>query len=202
MRKIQSGFTLIEMLVALVIFALMSVMAYRGLTTVLESRDHLAQENRKWREVALLFARLEQDFAVLAIRPVRDTNGLRAEPFVAKPEMRGEYDAMLMFTRMGLSGYASSLAGPQRFGYRLRGDVIEQLIWPALDAAPRAIPAVNILLERVAAAEFRYLDSDEKWLLRWPLPGRNIVFPAAVEVTIELQSGERVTRLFALPILQ
>ena len=202
MRKIQSGFTLIEMLVALVIFALMSVMAYRGLTTVLESRDHLAQENRKWREVALLFARLEQDFAVLAKRPVRDANDLRAEPFVAKPEILGEDDAMLMFTRMGLSGQASPLAGPQRFGYRLRGNAIEQLVWPAPDAAPRTIPSVNTLLERVAAAEFRYFDREGKWQVRWPLPGGNMVYPAAVEVAIELQSGERVTRLFALPVLQ
>lgn len=197
-----SGFTLLEILVALIIFGLMSVMAYRGLSSVLQSRDHLAQENRKWRAVAMLFARIEQDLNQLAKRPVRDANDLNAAPFMAQVPVRGEHEAMLTFTRMGYPEQTSALAGPLRSGYRLRGEVVEQLFWPAPDAAPRALPAANVLLDKVAALEFQYLDRAGAWHTQWPQAGINNVFPAAVQVVLELKTKERIVRLFALPQLQ
>jgi len=197
--KNSHGFTLLEILVALIIFGLMSVMAYRGLTSVLQSRDHLAQENRKWRAVAMLFARIEQDLNQLANRPVRDSNDLNAAPFGAQAVLRGEHEAMLSFTRMGYADQAGALAGPLRSGYRLRGETVEQLLWPAPDAAPRAVPAVNGLLDNVSVLEFQYLDASGAWHTQWPLAGSNNVFPAALQVVLGLKSGERIVRLFALP---
>ena len=167
----------------------------------MQSRDHLAQENRKWRAVAMLFARLEQDLALLAKRPVRDANDLSVAPFVGKPVVQGEHDALLMFTRMGLPEQASALSGPLRFGYRLRGAVVEQLLWPALDVAPQTVPTAHALLENVASMEFSYLDRAGLWHTRWPLPSADMAFPSAVQVVIELKSRERITRLFALPVL-
>jgi len=200
--KKSHGFTLLEILVALIIFGLMSVLAYRGLTSVLQSRDHLAQENRKWRGVSMLFARIEQDLNQLANRPVRDANNLIAAPFVAQPQVRSEQEAMLAFTRMGYPEQASALAGPVRTGYRLRGDIVEQLLWPAPDAAPRAVPAANGLLDQVVVLEFQYLDASGAWHAQWPLPNNKDVFPAALQVVLGLKSGERVVRMFALPGLQ
>ena len=197
--KSASGFTLLELLVALIIFALISVITYRGLTSVLQTRSHLAQENRKWRAVAMLFARIEQDLSQLTKRPVRDAQNLQAAPFVAQPNTQ---DTQLMFTRMGFPEQANALAGPLRCGYRLRGAVVEQIIWPAPDAAPRAEPTINRLLENVAALEFQYLDKSGAGYTLWPAPGTNETFPAAVQVNLELKSKELITRLFALPVLQ
>ncbi len=197
-----AGFTLLEILVALIIFSLMSVMAYRGLTTVLQTRAHLAQENQKWRAVTMLFARMEKDLSMLAKRPIRDPGDLSAAALTGKTSAVGEQDALLMFTRMGLPEQANALAGPLRFGYRLRNDNVEQLIWPALDAAPRSAPSVNVLLEQVTSLELHYLDRLGAWHATWPLVGNSQDLPSAVQVTLELKSKERITRLFALPVLQ
>lgn len=196
------GFTLLEILVALIIFGLMSVISFRGLSTVAQSRAHLAQENRKWSEVALLFARLEQDLSMLANRPVRDAANLNAAPLVAKSILQSASDTQLSFTRMGLPDQDNALAAPTRCGYRLQGERVEQLIWPATDAAPRTMPTVNLLMENVTAVEFTYLDSTGTWHSRWPLPDSDRVFPEAVQVVLDLKSGERITRLFALPVFQ
>ena len=48
------GFTLVELLVALAIFAIVSGFAYRSLNMMLESREALQKESRKWRDVALV----------------------------------------------------------------------------------------------------------------------------------------------------
>ena len=201
-KTASSGFTLLEVLVALIIFSLMAVMAYRGLTSVLQSRAHLAQENQKWRDVAMLFARMEKDLSMLAKRPIRDSSDLSAAPLVGKTTAQGEQDALLMFTRMGIPDQANTLAGPLRFGYRLRSETVEQLIWPVLDAAPRTLPSVNVLLEQVTGFEMHYLDGTGVWHATWPLAGTSNALPTAVQVTLELKSKERVTRLFALPDLQ
>ena len=202
LKQASSGFTLLEILVALIIFSLMSVMAYRGLTSVLQSRAHLAQENHKWRNVAMMFARLEKDFAQLAPRPIRDSSDLTAAPFVGKTNLQSDQDAQILFTRMGLPDQPNLLAGPLRFGYRLRENRIEQLVWPVLDAAPRSVPSVNILLEHVASIEILYLDQSGDWRSNWPLTTASSAFPSAVQVTLTLTSKERITRLFALPVLQ
>lgn len=201
-RPTARGFTLLEILVALVIFSLMSLLAYRGLNTVLQTRAHLTQDNQKWRDVAMLFARLEKDFAMLAPRPIRDQNNLRAAPLLGKASLQNDQDAHLQLTRMGIPEQADSLAGPLRFAYRLRESRIEQLVWPVLDAAPRSSPSVNPLLTQVAKLDIQYLDRTGQWHDHWPLNESSNAFPSAVQISIELNTQERVTRLFALPALQ
>ena len=75
------GFTLIELLVALAIFAVMSGFAYRGLTAMLESREALAKESRKWRDVSLFVGRVERDLA--ALLPERRATSASGTPLAA-----------------------------------------------------------------------------------------------------------------------
>lgn len=194
----QRGFTLVEMLVALTIFALMSVLAYRGLTAVLQTREHLTEDNRRWRDIALTLAQLEQDMSMAVDRPVRDSGDRPLPALVGNPQALGANDAQLSFSRMGMAWQTGVLADVQRHGYRLNNGTLEQLVWPVLDRAPLTEPAVHALLERVNRFELRYLDGSGNWQPRWPLPGV-AALPAALEVVLELDGGVAVTRVFALP---
>lgn len=195
----QRGFTLVEMLVALTIFALMSVLAYRGLSSVLQTREHLTEDNRRWRDIALTLAQLEQDLNQVVNRPVRDSGDLSLPAMVGNPQALGANEAQLSFSRMGLAWQTGVLADVQRHGYRLNNGTLEQLVWPVLDQAPRSEPAVYPLLERVNRFELRYLDGSGNWQPSWPLPGVAAILPAALEVVVELDNGARLTRVFALP---
>jgi general secretion pathway protein J len=195
----QRGFTLVEMLVALTIFALMSVLAYRGLNAVLETRAHLTEDNRRWRDIALTLAQLEQDLGMVVDRPVRDSGGLVQPALVGDPHAIGATAAQLSLSRMGMGWQTGVPADVQRHGYRLNNGTLEQLVWPVLDQAPHSMPEVHQLLERVKRFELRYLDGNGSWQPRWPLPGVAATLPAAVEVVVELEQGGSVTRVFALP---
>lgn len=193
------GFTLVEMLVALTIFALMSVLAYRGLDAVLETRAHLADDNRRWRDIALTLAQLEQDLGMAVNRPVRDAGGIELPALVGDSQPVGTEAVQLGVSRMGAAWQPGVPADVQRRGYRLKGGTLEQLAWPVLDRAPHTVPEVHALLDGVRRFELRYLDRSGNWQPRWPLAGVAMPLPAAVEVVIELDRGGSVTRVFALP---
>ena len=193
-----AGFTLVELLVAVTIFGVLSGIAYRSLAVVLDSRGRIEQENRKWRGLAMLFARLEQDVAAVAPRPIRDAGDLVGPAFVGAAAARLN-DGAIVLTRTALAAEPGAAEPPRRLGYRLRGGVVELLTWNALDQAPRSEPAVAAVLRDVTAFDLRYLDRRGQWHASWPPPGiaaAQTAIPAAVEVAVTLASGERVTRLF------
>ena len=198
MKKIPSGFTLLELVVALAIFALISVFAYRALDLVLETRIKVTAEGKKWRDITLLFTRMEQDMSRLANRPVRDSRDLLSPALIGEPVPVGEDDAQLAFTRMGLEGQSGVLGDVQRLGYRLKNGKVEMLVWPVLDQAPRTRPEAETLVSGVKGMEIRYLGAEGTWWTRWPKPGAPGELPRALEITLELPSGERMSRLFAL----
>ena len=191
------GFTLIEVLVAIAIFAIMSVVAYRGLNGILQARERVTLESRKWREIALFFTRVEGDLTAVIDRPVRDSGDLLLPPFVGKERTVSQDDAQMEFTRTGLPGQSGKLADLQRFGYRLRDGAIEQIVWTVLDRAPRSHPESFVILQEVAELRLRYLDGKNVWQNIWPAP-EQAGLPHAVEMTIVLKSGEKVTRVYAL----
>jgi general secretion pathway protein J len=196
--KRWQGLTLVELLVAVAIFGILSAMAYRALTVVLESRDRIELETRKWRGLSLFFTRIEQDVAAIAPRPIRDARGALSPAVVGNPTNTANGDAALILTRTGFAMEPGEVAPPRRLGYRLRAGVVELLSWSGLDQGPQAAPRINALLPEINALDIRYLDRRGQWSLNWPqadVPASATAIPAAIEVSLTLVSGQRITRL-------
>lgn len=192
--KRARGFTLLEVLVAVAIFAILGLAAYSGLDAVLKARARLDAENQQWRGVALFWVRLGRDLTAFVERPAR-VRGSAAQPsFLGESQAVGEFAAHLELTRLGTA--EAGRAPPERVAYRLREGKVEWLRWPVLDSGPRAEPDVAVLLDEVAALEFRYRDGAGVWSDRWP-PQVGAGHPAAVKATLTLKSGETLTRIFA-----
>ena len=196
----NSGFTLVELLVALMIFAIMSAFAYRGLTAMLDSRAALQAESRKWRDVALFVGRLERDLGAALPRRSLGASGTPLAP-VSSAFEAGAASQGLALTRSGSPLMENALAAPQRIAYRLRDGRVERLAWAGADAAPRDEPEGVAILAPVGALDFRFLDPRSlEWRGGWGLPGNAAEpWPAAVEMSLTLASGERIVRLFDLP---
>jgi general secretion pathway protein J len=164
---------------------------------VLDARARIVEDNRRWREVALAFAMVERDVAAAADRKARSRDDLELLPFVGDI---GEME----FSRMG-----DGKTPARRVDYRLNAGTLEMLVYPSIDAAPRDNASTFTLLRGVQSMTARFLDAKGQWQGRWPDPNSNSnvaaaaakkdPLPRAVALTLTLDTGEDMTRVFALP---
>ena len=182
---------------ALAIFALISGFAYRGLTAMLDSREALQKDARKWRDTALFVGRVERDLGAVLARASKGSSGTPLPPVASSLDTPSQGDG-LMLTRSGSPLQENMLAAPQRIAYRLAGTQVQRLSWSGVDAAPRDEPAAVPVLAGVRALDFRFLDPTGEWRTTWGLPGSAQPVPNAVEMRLELASGERIVRLVDL----
>ena len=198
-----SGFTLLEILVAVGIFALFSAMAYGSLIRILDTRDRLEKERDFWHGVTLSLMQIEEDLAQARPRSVRNSLGLQPVPeFLGQPvDSRALGEASVEFTRGGRVVFGDSVRSDlQRIGYRLREQTLERLVWPALDRAPDSKPRELPLLEHVQEMRVRFYAPAGGWVDYWPAPGQSQPapdpLPAAVEMTLKIEGRGEIVRIF------
>ncbi len=190
------GFTLLEMVIAIAIFAVIGAISYGTLDNFLSLREALAARNEQNTRLARAIGHFERDVRFMASRPVRDGLGENV-PALAVHDERRETEGLLM----ELTALAPSLAGnawhrPQRVGWVLRDGVLIRQVWPVLDRDLDSAPHEAALADRVAVAEIRFYGRDEDGGIdrraEWDDPFR---LPEAVELTLTLDDGATYRRL-------
>jgi general secretion pathway protein J len=190
----RGGFTLIEIMIALAILAVIATLGYRALSSLTESETRLAAEGSRWRNLDALFARLEADARAAVPREVRTGTG--TEPaWIGSLDTAG--DAELRFSRAGPEFALEPGSGGQRIGYRLRNGAVEVLYWPYLDQPASVSPKAYALVGDVTRFSVAYLDVRGTWRDRWPASGEPAV-PRAIRVALTLSGGETIERWLAL----
>ena len=203
-RARASGFTLLEVLVAVGIFALFSAMAYGSLLRILDTRDRLETERDYWRTLSLSLMQVEDDLAQARPRTVRGIDGLVRPAFLGQPvDSRALGEPSMEFTRGGQivlgDGARSDM---QRVGYRLRDGTLSRLVWPALDQPVVSEPRAAPLLEHVEELRVRFYAQPGGWVNSWPattqtgVPIPNNALPAAIELILKIEGRGEIVRVF------
>jgi general secretion pathway protein J len=189
----SSGFTLIEILTALLILSILALMSYRALGSVLDTRVYVEAETDKWRRVAVFFTRFERDVQLAAPRPGRDRQGGLASWSGSSETASG---GRVEFSRLAAAPNGD-IARRVAYALNARGE-IELWLWPALDVSSDAVAARYPVLSGVSRFELQYLTSGLKWVASWPTAPYEPPLPRAVQARIVLASGEEIVRVFAL----
>ena len=199
MSGAATGFTLLGLLVAMAIFALLSVMAYSGLGAMVDTKEHVEREAERLSEVQRALAFLARDLQQAAGRPVRDEYG-EALPAMAW-ELNGP--SQLEFSRGGWRNPAGRPRSDlQRLSYELVETRLERCSWPVLDRAPRSECFRRVLLQEVEGFSVEFLDRAGQWQAQWPpepagdaAPATGRELPAALRFTLDLKDWGRIQRL-------
>jgi len=184
----RDGFTLVEMLIALSIFGMLTAAGVALLSVTArtqETSDRLLAELGEIRRVgALLTADLAQ--AVPRIR-----RGADGRPRRAFAGGAGGSPLLVAFVRRGWdAGEGDAL---QRVGYRLRGRVLERLAFARVDGGGDGLAVA--LVDGVRALRLRYRDEDGAWSDSWE-PTDAAELPHAVELVTETDAHGMIRQLF------
>lgn len=197
------GFTLLELLVALSIFAVMAAMAYGGLSSVIEARSQVDAALERGQRLQQAVFRLQSDLGQTATRGIRDQFGDPRPALAATPETG------LVFTRHGWRNPLNEARSHmQRVQYRLDGE--NRLVrnhWRVLDRAQDSAPVETVLLEDIEHLEWRFLDPAREWQDRWPPltadapppDRRDARLPRAVELRLTTEDRGEMRLLFSIP---
>ena len=182
------GFTLVELLIALSIFALLSIAGVSLLSFSIDARQATEQRLGALAGIVRTRSLLTADLAQAAPRLWRDENGLRHPAFAA-----GSGEPALELVRRGWTNDGGTpRASLQRVAYRLSDDRLERVSVPMVDGAAANPPAV--LLTGVTALRLRFHAGGE-WRDAWQ-PLAADALPDAVELTIASAQMPELRQVF------
>ena len=188
------GFTLIEVLIAVAIVALLSLLGYRALSALSDSEEKLSAEATRWRTLDLFFSRLEGDLRQAIPRSARLADA-REPAWIGATDAAG--NGLVAFSRAGPEFALEPSSAGARLAYRFRDGAVEVLYWASYDR-PRGIePTGYPLLTGVASFRLAYLAKNGSWLETWPHAGESDL-PRAIKVDLTLASGETIERWLTL----
>jgi len=225
MKLSMRGFTLLELLVALLIAAAISVMAYRALDTAILANEKVTRVTAEVDGVDRVWQYMSNDFLFAVSRTWRNDFNEPRSPLVGVfgdrlsqsdivvadeqnyllQVIRSDRDNLLDKTRSNLFMVGYRLAQTQDSEYKS----LWRDSWSPIDSAGEPKIQQRLLIENIERVEFRYLarsassTQDSQWITGWPAQDNNFqsavaVLPAAVEVSIEIPAMGKVLRLFEL----
>jgi general secretion pathway protein J len=185
----HQGFTLLELLIAMVIFSFMSLMAYGALANIFKSNEVITEQEVNLKKLQRSMMFIERDFRQLVMRPRRSGYGQSSPAVDAGLDSEG----IIEFTRAGNSNPTGLVRSSlQRIRYDLQDKTLSRLSWNLVDHMD-AEPVTMLLLEDVESVAFEFLDNKKTWQENW---GSSAVNPKAVKLTIEHKAWGKIVRLF------
>lgn len=189
------GFTLIEIMVALLIFAVIGMISSQLLSQVIDSHEHLSERGQRTSDVHRAMQAMQRDILQLANRPIRDEYGDMRPPILIGAE------GAMEFSR---SGWRNPLGLPraevQRVSYLVQDNKLMRAYWPVLDRAQDTEPAYQTLLEDVERVEFFAIDTAANEHLFWPALGASPdIGLAGIIVRMEVPPFGVIERVWEVP---
>ena len=196
--RIQQGFTLLEVIVALGILGFVVLATHQIFNSIRQAKTGSEEVIAELDSLNTTFRLMDQDFNQMTKRETRNEAGDFTPSYIlhGRYNLDSQYDG-IAFVRDGWTNPISLLPRSelQAVGYRVVDDKLERLYRVYVDQLDGTEPRSQVLLENIEDLTFEFLDDKQKWQENW----EKKALPLAVSVTIKLQEMEPIKRLFLTP---
>lgn len=200
MRNTVKGFTLVEMLVAVFLLAVIGSAGFTMLFQMNITREVVFKQADRLAELQRTFYWMTEDFSQVADRTVRSAVDERLPALLFS--LQGS--SIIEMSRAGWTNPARTVSPArsdmQRVSYGLDDNKLVRSYQYHLDTIDEGPTKRRQLLDKVEDLSLRFLDREGGWHDSWPpLNLEDPGMPAAVEVRFILEDLGPINRLFALP---
>lgn len=190
----ERGFTLMEILIALFIFTLISMIMVTSLHSVISAQSGTEATAERVRKLQTALLIMSRDIEQTINRPIMNTVGKEEAAFVGTARD-------MFFTHAGLANPSSALmqSSLQRTHYTWHDDALWRGAWRALDQAPQSQEHARQLLDHVTEARFQYLDHAGHFHEAWPVEDKKAEkLPLAVRVEFTISQWGKISQLYVI----
>ncbi|OLF54032.1 type II secretion system protein GspJ [Pseudomonas chlororaphis] len=188
----QGGFTLIEVMVAILLMAVVSVIAWRGLDSVSRADSHLQASSEQTEALLRTLHQLERDVALRASVELKEPAlpgadaGAEAAAVPAALTVRSADGGTFRLDVIRSAAIPGD--GLQRVRWWLKGDTLYRAAAAARDRYPLPAPNNGVaVLEHVSALQVRVWDRDKGWR---QLSGNRKENPPGLEIRLVRQTPQ------------
>jgi general secretion pathway protein J len=195
MRNNNQGFTLLEVLIALFIFTIVSIIMVSGLRTVLNSQAVTTIQADKLANLQLTLLLLSRDIEQAINRPVTNAKGNIDPGLIGTP-------TSLAFTHAGMVNPKGQLQRStlQRTQYVFEKNNLIRNTWQVLDQSAKTLPSVRIMLDNLTNLRFEYLNPQGKFTNNLPEGGiSQTALPSGIRVHLTIKNWGTITQFYLLP---
>ncbi|MEZ5540065.1 MAG: type II secretion system minor pseudopilin GspJ [Pseudomonadales bacterium] len=201
-KKSNAGFTLIEVMVAIAIFAVISTGVYRVLSAMVDSQDRVAAHANALRDLQRSLWFIAMDMNQIVMRDVRLPNDNRS------PALQSDKDSyLLIFTRQGLRNpLLDARSDLERVAYSLgtspqesntketskrgREKSLLRHTWGAVDRKEGAKENIQVLFNDVEKVDLSFMNARGDWKREWPEQKKDEKehvreLPVAIKLTVK-----------------
>ncbi|MEW6994106.1 type II secretion system minor pseudopilin GspJ [Colwelliaceae bacterium MEBiC 14330] len=192
--KSEHGFTLLEVLVAIAIFSVVSLASFTIFDTVLRGDENSKLRSDRQNELQRAFLLMERDFTQIVKRSMRINGEAPSTRFLQTSDDSFLADKeALAFVRAGWTnpGLLLPRSDLQNVAYRLEDETLERLHFNFVDAVVGEEPRIRPLIKGVDSLKFEYHDG-KKWQDKW----QSNALPYAIAIEVDTQDFGLVRRQF------
>lgn len=190
----QRGFTLLEVLIAIAIFSVVSLASFTIFDTVLRGDENSKMRSERQNELQRAFLLMERDFTQIAKRTMRINGEAPSNNFLQTADDSFLADEQaIAFVRNGWTnpGLLLPRGDMQSVAYRLVDETLERLHYNFVDAVVGQEPRIRPLITQVISLSFEFYDGS-KWQKNWS--GKTL--PQAIAIEIETLDYGLIRRQF------